>query len=374
VSIRLDQVRAKMVENKLDILIVSQRENQRYLSGFAGGADFDSILLIAANDASVATDSRYWDMAEEAARRAAPPRDGFKLVKLKRDDYDLNDAIRDFAAAQNAQTIGFEPKHVTYTRFRAWQKAGRKAHAKLQPTENLVEQLRAIKDGAELAAIRRAVALTDTAFAHFCKNARIGMTEKQGAWLIESFMREHNGDRIAFDLIVASGPNTALPHADPTDRGFQSGEPITIDIGARIDGYNSDMTRTFCFSEASDKFKEVYGIVLKAQEAVEKGTRAGLRGKQVDALARRIIEKAGYGENFGHSLGHGVGLQVHELPRAGRKSKDILEPDMTLTVEPGIYVPGWGGVRLEDLVVIQQNGVEVLTRAKKDPIVGLDGA
>jgi Xaa-Pro aminopeptidase len=366
-SIRLEQSRAKMVESKLDVLIVSQRENQRYLSGFAGGADFDSILLIAANDANVATDSRYWEMAERAAH-------GFGLIKIKRGDYDLHDAIRDFAAAHNAQTIGFEAKHLTYIRFRTWQKAGRKAHAKLLPTENLVEQLRAVKDETELATIRRAVELTDTAFAHFCRNAHIGMTEKQGAWLIESFMREHNGDRMAFDLIVASGPNTALPHAEPTDRAFQSGEPITIDIGVRIDGYNSDMTRTFCFGEASDKFNQVYGVVFKAQEAVEKRTRAGLEGKQVDAIARRVIDKAGYGENFGHGLGHGVGLQVHELPSASRKSRDVLEPNMTLTVEPGIYIPGWGGVRLEDLVVIRQEGVQVLTKANKDPIVALDGA
>jgi len=365
-SDRLTKVREKMAEKKLDVLIVSRRENQRYLSGFAGGADFDSILLIAADDVRVATDSRYWCMVDDAAR-------GLTLIKVKRDEYDLKDAIRDFAAARNAQTVGFEATHVPYTRFREWQQGARKAHAKL-PTENLVEQLRAVKDQAELATIRRAVQLTDAAFAHFCKNARPGMTEKQAAWLIESFMREHDGERLAFDLIVASGPNTALPHAGPTGRAFQIGEPVTIDIGVRIDGYNSDMTRTFCFGEASNQFKQVYGIVLKAQQAAEMKTHAGLVGKQVDGFARRVIEQAGYGENFGHGLGHGVGLQIHELPRAGKKSKDILEPNMTLTVEPGIYIPGWGGVRLEDLVVIRHDGVEVLTQAPKDLIVELNGS
>jgi Xaa-Pro aminopeptidase len=365
-SARLDHLRAKMVERKLDVLIVSQPANQRYLSGFAGGADFDSILLISPNDASVATDSRYWEMAEKAAH-------GFGLVHVKRDEYDMRDAIRDFATARAARSIGFESNHVTHSRFRRWQKAARTARAKLLPTVNLVEQLRAVKDPAELAAIRRAVALTDQAFTHFCKYAHVGMTEKQGAWLIESFMREHEGDRIAFDLIVAGGPNASLPHAEPTDRALQSGEPITIDIGVRIDGYNSDMTRTLCLGDASDKFKEIHEIVLNAQETAEKRTRAGLKGKQVDALARRVIDKAGYGENFGHGLGHGVGLQVHELPSANRKSKDVLEPNMTLTVEPGIYIPGWGGVRLEDLVVIGEQRVEVLTRATKDPIVALNG-
>jgi Xaa-Pro aminopeptidase len=359
---RLDKVRAKMVERKLDVLIVSQRDNQRYLSGFTGGADFDSILLISAIDAGIATDSRYWEMAERAPS-------GLGLVKLKRDEYDLHDAIRDFAAARGARSIGFESKHVTYAHFRRWQKAARKAQAKLLPTENLVEHLRAVKDPAELATIRRAVELTDMAFAHFCTNVRIGMTEKQGAWLIESFMRQHGGDRIAFEFIVAGGPNAALPHAEPTDRAFQRGEPVTIDIGVRIDDYNSDMTRTFCLGEANDKFKQVYAVVLKAQETVERKTRAGLRGKQADAMARRVIEKAGYGDNFGHGLGHGVGLQVHELPSANRKSKDVLEPNMTLTVEPGIYIPGWGGVRLEDLVVIEQEGVQVLTKANKAPVI-----
>lgn len=366
-SARIEKVREKMVERKLDGLIVSQRENQRYLAGFAGGADFDSILLISANDARVVTDSRYWGMAEETAHEMT-------LIKVTRDDYDLKDAIRDFAAAHNVERIAFDAKHVPYNRFREWQKAAREAKAKLQPTEDIVEQLRAVKDQDELATIRRAVGLTDEAFAHFCSKARPGMTEKQGAWLIESFMREHDGDRIAFDLIIASGPNSALPHAEPTDRTFQAGEPITIDIGVRIGGYNSDMTRTFCFGSTNDKFNEVYETVLKAQQAVEKKTRAGLRGKQVDGFARRIIEQAGYGEHFGHGLGHGVGLQVHELPRAGKKSKDILEPNMTLTVEPGIYLPGWGGVRLEDLVVVQQEGVRVLTQAPKVPIVEMSGA
>lgn len=363
---RLDQTRAKMAENKLDVLIVSQRENQHYLSNFAGGADFDSILLISAGEARIATDSRYWVMAEQAAP-------GFRLIQVKRGEYDIKDAIRDYASETSAHVIGFEAKHLTYTRYRDWQRALRKVHAKLRPTENLVELLRAVKDEAELAVIRSAVELTDAAYAHFCRTANVGMTEKQGAWMIESFMREHGAERIAFDLIVASGPNSAFPHAEPTDRAFQRGEPITIDIGVKIDGYNSDMTRTFCFGEASDKFLQVHKVVLKAQEAVEKKTLAGLKGKQVDALARRIIDRAGYGENFGHGLGHGVGLQIHELPNATKKSQDLLAPNMTLTVEPGIYIPGWGGVRIEDLVVIQPDGVQVLTKASKDPVVNLIG-
>ncbi len=365
-SSRLGKLREKMAAKKLEALIVSNVRNQVYLAGFAGHADFDSILLISADDARIATDSRYWIAAEEGAK-------GFSLAKTIRGQYEMKDAIREFAETHPG-ALGFEADHVPYARFREWQKAARKGHSKLQPTDGLVEQLRAVKDEAELATIRRAVQLTDEAFEHFRTHVRPGMTEKQGAWLIESYMREHGGDRVAFESIVASGPNAALPHAVPTDRAFQTGEPITVDIGAQIDGYNSDMTRTICLGEPSEKFNEIYNLVLKAQQAVEKKARAGLRGKQVDGLARRVIEKAGYGENFGHGLGHGVGLDVHELPRASKVSKDIMEPNMTLTVEPGVYLPDWGGVRIEDLVVITQDGVQVLSQATKEPVVKLNGA
>ncbi|MGE5138845.1 MAG: M24 family metallopeptidase [Rudaea sp.] len=359
---RLDNLRSKMAEKKLDALIVSQRNNVRYLSGFIESEDFDAILLVSAADARLATDSRYWSAAEQQAR-------GFVLVKTIRGEYDATDAIRDFATQTGAKRIGYEANHVPVARFLAYKKAARKAGAKLVPTSDLVELLRAVKDPEELAAIRRAVELTDRAFEHFCSQARPGMTEKQGAWVIESFMRENGGESIAFESIVASGPNAALPHAVPTDRAFETGEPITVDIGVRLDGYNSDLTRTVCLGQPGDKFKEIYGLVLKANETVEKKARAGLRGKKVDAYARKVIERAGYGDYFGHGLGHGVGLAVHELPRASKVAKDVLEPNMTLTVEPGIYLPEWGGVRIEDLVVIGEKAVEVLSKASKDPVV-----
>ncbi len=363
---RLDQLRQKLTEHKLDALIVSRIPNQKYLAGFAGHADFDSVLLISANDARVATDSRYWEKAAEDAQ-------GFELVKLKTGEYERPHAIADFAKANDLRNIGFEAQHVPFSHVREWQKVARKAHFKLRPTDLLVERLRAIKEEGELAIVRRAVQLTDQAFAYIAARVQPGMTEKQVAWLIELFLREHGGERLAFDLIVASGPNSALPHAEPTERALELGEPITLDLGVTLGGYNSDLTRTICLGELSDKFKEIYNIVLKAQRAVEKKARAGLRGKQVDALARRVIEKAGYGENFGHGTGHGVGLAVHELPTARRTSKEVLEPNMTLTVEPGIYIPGWGGVRIEDLVVIQKDRVEVLSQATKEPGVAFNG-
>lgn len=361
-SSRLEQLRAKLDERGLDALIVSRNEDQRYLAGFSGHADFDSVMLISKNDARIVTDFRYTQVAETQAP-------SFRVVKIERGKFEIGEALRDFAQENNLRVIGFEPQHVTVYRFKQWQKGVRKAGAKLKPVEDLVKQLRAVKDESEIEQIRRAVQLTDDAFAHFVRVVRPGMTEKQGAWIIESFFREHGAEGNAFDPIVASGPNAALPHAEPTDRPIQLGEPLTIDIGARVDGYNADMTRTIILGHTTDKFDEIYGIVLKAQKQVEKRARVGMKGKQVDRIARRIIEKAGYGENFGHGLGHGVGRVVHELPRASKVYQDVMQPGMLLTVEPGIYIPDWGGVRIEDLIVFREDGIEILTRSTKEPLV-----
>jgi Xaa-Pro aminopeptidase len=220
-----------------------------------------------------------------------------------------------------------------------------------------------------LAKIKRAVAITDAAFAHFCRALKPGMTERQGAWIIEKFMRENGADNVAFELIVAAGPNGALPHARPTERVIQRGEPIVVDIGARVDHYHSDLTRTIVLGEADAKFHQVYNTVLAAQRAAEDNIRAGVKGKRADRFARDVIQATEWGKTFGHGLGHGVGLAVHEGPRASKLSKDTYRENMTLTIEPGIYLPGWGGVRIEDLVVISKDGVEILSQASKEPVV-----
>lgn len=362
---RIEKLRSKLNELHLDGIIVSQNADQKYLAGFSGHADYDSLLLISKHDQRVVTDFRYW----EAAEKGAP---NFTLVKRVRGEYDLADAIRDFAQDNNLRVIGVEAQHVNVAQFKAWQKALRPGGVKLKPVEDLIKSQRAVKDEDEISKIRAAVKLTDDAFAHFVSQIRVGMTEKEGAWIIESFMRSNGAERLAFDSIVASGPNAALPHAEPTDRAFQLGEPITIDIGAMMDGYNSDMTRTITLGHATEKFNEIYRIVLHAQLAVEKKARVGMTGKQVDKLARRVIDKAGYEKEFGHGLGHGVGRVVHEFPRAGRLfRKDVIEPNMILTVEPGIYIPGWGGVRIEDLVVFRDGGIEILTQSTKDPVISV---
>ncbi len=356
---RLSNLRTKLAEEHLDALLVTDPSNQLYLSGFRGGDYLDATLLISADQAWVSTDSRYYEDVKQRAH-------DFTLFEA---GYDRNKALGEFASVAKPKIVGFEASHLTVATLKDWSKAARKAGFKLKPIANLVESLRVIKDEGELAAIRRAVQVTDEAFQHFTNAARPGMTEKEGAWVIETYMREHGADKTAFDLIVASGPNGALPHAVPSERPFRRCEPIVVDIGCRVDNYNSDLTRTVILGEQDEQFKKIYETVLKAQRAAEKKIKAGTRGKRADAFARDVIDKAGYGDQFGHSLGHGVGLDVHEGPAAGRLSKDIYQPNMTLTIEPGIYIPGWGGVRIEDLVLIQENRVEVLSQASKEPLI-----
>jgi Xaa-Pro aminopeptidase len=259
--------------------------------------------------------------------------------------------------------VGFESTHVTVDQHQQWAEAAE--GFELVPTKGMVEQLRAIKDEGELALIRRAVELSDAAFAHIVQWLRPGVTEKAVAWELEVFMRTHGADDIAFDLIVGFGPNGAMAHAEPSDRPIQEGEPIVLDLGARVDGYCSDLTRTLCLGEPDEMLRRIHATVLEAQEAAEHAMRAGLKGRTVDAIARDLIEAAGYGKHFGHGLGHGVGLAIHESPRAGKTSEDVLQAGMVITVEPGIYIEGWGGVRIEDLVVVREQGIEALTTAPK---------
>ena len=356
---RLATLRSKMTGQGLDGLLITRPENQYYLSGFPGGEYLDATLLISAEHAWIATDSRYY----EDVKQRAPE------YHLLESGYDRNKPLGEFAAVVKPKTMGYEMAHLTVATLRDWTKAARKAGFKLVPTKGLVEELRMVKEPAELVAIKRAVELTDQAFAHFCATVKPGMTEKQAAWLIEKFMRENGADKVAFDLIVGSGPNGALPHAIPGERVIQKGEPIVVDIGCRIDRYHSDLTRTICLGQPADsQFMKVYKTVLKSQETAEKKIKAGVKGKRADAFARTVVAKSEF-PPFEHGLGHGVGLAVHESPRASKLSKDIYRPNMTLTIEPGIYIAGWGGVRIEDLVVIREDAVEILSQASKEPLI-----
>jgi Xaa-Pro aminopeptidase len=351
---RLTKLRAVLPEHNVDAILVSQPENRRYLSGFTGSAGW---LIITAERAAIATDFRYY---EQVAREAP----GFELAKIQSR---FSDLLPEVLADLGVRRLGFESQHLTVEQLNTLGKAVE--DVEWLPLEGAVEKIRAVKDEAEISALRRSAALTDEAFAHLLEVIEPGMTEREAAWQIEAYMRSHGASKVAFDLIVAAGPNGALPHARPGDQAIQTGAPVVVDIGCILDGYCSDMTRTFCLGEPSPRYLEVWNVVLKAQEAAEAVIRAGMTGVAVDATARDVIVEAGYGDYFGHGLGHGVGLAVHEKPGAGRLSEDTLEAGMSLTVEPGIYLPGEFGVRIEDLVIIGTDDIEILTNTPKRPVV-----
>jgi Xaa-Pro aminopeptidase len=231
--------------------------------------------------------------------------------------------------------------------------------------------MRAVKDAAEIATLRAAVALADEALAAALAKVGPGMTERELAWIIESYVRTHDAEDVAFDIIVGGGRNGAQPHHETGDNQLVTGEPLVIDMGARMRGYHSDLTRTVCLGQPNDpeKFWNVYNTVLRAQAAAEDGLQPGMTCHEADAMARKVIAGAGYGENFGHGLGHGVGLAIHEEPALRTGNQAQIAPGQVITIEPGIYLPDWGGVRIEDVVLVTDHGAEVLTKAPKQPII-----
>jgi Xaa-Pro aminopeptidase len=228
-----------------------------------------------------------------------------------------------------------------------------------------VEKIRMIKEPEEVGLITQAIAISDEAMDEVATAIKPGMTEAQVAWEIEINMRTSGSQALPFEVIVAAGPNAALPHAKPSDYVIQSGQPVMIDIGARVQGYGSDLSRTICAGEPDDTFKKVYTAVKDAQKAAIAGGVEGMTGAQVDKLARDIIEKAGYSDKFSHSLGHGLGLAPHERPHVSARSEDVLKNGMVFTIEPGVYLSGWGGVRIEDTVIMENGRIRVLSQARK---------
>jgi Xaa-Pro aminopeptidase len=223
-----------------------------------------------------------------------------------------------------------------------------------------------VKDEKELECLVKAAELADAAVQYIMREIKVGMKETEAAWEVEKFLHDNGSEIIPFDIIVASGSNSALPHARPTQRIIKAGEPVVIDLGARYGGYCSDLSRTICIGEQDEKYDQIYDIVLEAQQSSFGATRPGISAKQVDTAARSVIEHAGYGKAFGHGLGHGVGLEAHEEPHIGPNSSSILVKGMVFTIEPGIYIAGWGGVRIEDMVILEEDKPRWLTNAKKD--------
>ncbi|GBD13742.1 Aminopeptidase YpdF [bacterium HR24] len=349
---------ALLVGSPVEDIFKTYGANRRYLSGFTGSVGW---LLVTMDAAFIAVDFRYY----EQAQRQAPD---FVLFKA-------NGAIESWfaklveEAGLAGKRLGYEPHAMTVATWQSLQKAVQEMPAESRPhlvaAPALVEELRAIKEPEELEALERAVALADEAFLAVARRLEPGWTEAQVAWEIEKYAREHGAESLSFPTIVAAGEWAAMPHAYPRERPIREGEPIVIDMGVRVDGYCSDLTRTIVLGRPDDRLRQVFDIVLAAQLTAEELVRPGMKGEEAHMLAHNVIAEAGYGEQFGHGLGHGVGLLVHEAPRLAKRSQDELKPGMTFTIEPGIYIPGWGGVRIEDIVVLEESGARVLSRAPK---------
>ncbi|EGW40298.1 Xaa-Pro peptidase family protein [Desulfosporosinus sp. OT] len=349
---RLERMRQQMLEDKIDAYVVIRPENGRYLSGFSGG---EATLYITLEKAFLLTDFRYI----EQAKAQAPE---FEVIKTGQDHFAFLEEI-----GLNAQRVGFEGDFITYVDYGQLNDAFRQAELLSLP--NLVSHLRSVKDKSEIELIRQAVRIADGAFAETLKTIEIGQTEEEIGLNLEFSMRRAGASGGSFDFIIASGVRSAMPHGTASSKRIQLGEFLTMDFGAIYQGYCSDITRTIFLGDPGDKHRKVYETVLAAQRAGIKAVEPGRTGKEVDAVARKLIDEAGYGDYFGHGLGHSVGLAIHEGPNLNIREERVLEPGMVVTVEPGIYIPDWGGVRIEDIVLVTENGCEVLTQAPKEFII-----
>mgnify|MGYP001813420601 FL=1 len=353
---RVARLRDKLAPHDLDAFLVLIEANRRYLSGYTGeDGQFDETagaLLITGEHCILATDSRY----DLQARQEAPE---FEIVCYRKSLYD--ELPRLFTRV-NARRVGFESARLTVKHHQDLIDRLQKAEipVRMIATDDQVEALRRSKDLQEMAITQKAVQCAETAFRQLTEWMRPGMTERAVARKLEDLMREAGAESASFPIIVAAGPNGAKPHAVPGKRPIEAGEPILLDWGARVNGYCSDISRTVIFGSPDTQFNKIYTTVREAQAAAIAAIRPGACGQAVDRVARQVIENAGFGDHFGHSLGHGTGLCIHEAPRLSPHSDDTLTPGMIVTVEPGIYLPDWGGIRLENQVVVTENGADIL--------------
>ncbi|HEY1015456.1 MAG TPA: Xaa-Pro peptidase family protein [Herpetosiphonaceae bacterium] len=354
---RVKALRSTFDEAGIDGMLISDPANRRYLSGFTGSA---GVLLIDAERAILVTDGRYTSQAEEQSP-------GFEIVTRG-----LTETLPAAAASRLGaiRRVGFEAGAMTFAEHGDYRQLC--GEVELVPVSGLAERGRSVKDAGELAALRRAIQITDEALARVRPLLRPEMTERDAAWELHKAIHELGGAGLSFETIVAAGPNSARPHARPGAAPLGLGRPIVIDFGALFDGYHADMTRTLILGEADDQFWRIYNTVREALETARRGIKPGTSGQDADALARDVIAAAGFGEAFGHGLGHGVGLVIHEGPSLRMNAQQPLEINQVFSIEPGIYLPEWGGVRLEDLALLQVDGVETLTQSPlDDPVVRL---
>jgi Xaa-Pro aminopeptidase len=347
-TLRLDRAKESFKRKGIDGFLVTDIYNIRYLTGFSGSS---ALLLITKKENIFVTDFRYKEQAEREI-------EGWDILIEKRR---MIKAIKDLSRRIGIKELGFESS-VSYDFFR---KLSRDLN--LKAFKGLVERLREIKDSHEMRSIREAIRRAETAFLEVRPYIEQGVRERSIALRLEEKLKKKGCRHLPFEIIVASGPNSAMPHAKPTERKFMNGDLIIVDWGGEADGYFSDMTRTLLIDKGNDinKKKDIYQIVLEANKRAISLVSPGIKSQEVDSSARDFIKKAGYGEFFGHGTGHGVGLQVHELPRITQHSREIMKENMVFTIEPGIYLSGVGGVRIEDMVMVTPDGFNALTTLPK---------
>ena len=349
---KLTNIRKQLVEKELDGILISSPYNRRYVTNFTGTA---GVALITANDALFITDFRYTNQAAEQAT-------DYTIIEHKQL---LIDEIAEQVKKLDINNLGFEADHTTFATYELYKK---ELDAKLTPISGMIESLREVKTAEELAILQDAAKIADDAFEHILPFIKPGVKEIDIANELEFFMRRQGATSSSFDTIVASGWRSALPHGVASTKEIQTGELVTMDYGALFKGYCSDITRTVAVGDISEELKDIYEMVLAAQEEGVAHIKPGMTGKEADDLTRNYIDDKGYGEYFGHSTGHGIGLEIHEGPSLSYRSKTVLQPNMVVTVEPGIYIPDIGGCRIEDDLVITETGNRRLTKARKELI------
>lgn len=350
---KLQKLRQALKDQNVAALLITNPHSRRYMTGFTGTA---GAALISEDKAFFVTDFRYTEQANAQI-------EGFEIIEQTAT---LVDALAEVIKAQGYETIGFEKDAVTYAEFERYSEA---FEAKLVPTSGLIEKIRLIKSDDEITIIKQACQIADEAYEHILSFIKPGLTELEVSNELESFMRSKGATSSSFDIIVASGTRSALPHGVATSKVIETGDFVTLDFGAYYNGYVSDVTRTVAVGEPSDQLKEIYQVVLDSQLLALENIKPGMTGIEADAIARDYIASKGYGKAFGHSLGHGIGLEVHEGPGLSSRSDVVLEPGMVITIEPGIYLPGIGGVRIEDDALVTENGVEKLTHTSKELVI-----
>lgn len=353
---RIEKLRERFAGAGVEALYITNPENRFYLSGFTGTA---GSLLLGLNNSYLFTDFRY---TGQAARECPD----YQVIETSGES---SEVLREYLTGEGISLLGLEGDYLTYNQFQTLKE--KLGGVELKTVDGLVEELRARKDKDETAFIEEAVRLADEAFKEVLPLIRPGVPEREVALQLEYSMRRMGAEGAAFKTIVASGYRSALPHGVASSRIMAPGDFVTLDFGAVYNGYHSDITRTVVLGRPEKKQEEIYQLVLEAQMSAIESLRAGIKASDVDGAARRIIEQAGYGKQFGHGTGHGVGLSIHEKPRLSAKDQSLLEEGMVVTIEPGIYLPGWGGVRIEDTVLVLNGGCRVLTRTPKENLLSL---